>query len=155
MRRACRVARPASVGSASPSGWAAVSRNSRSRYRPAEPAEGGVVTAPAGATVRFGRTKGCRWRGRYWLLSRSKTSVLEDADRHLVAPLVERRSGLTAVQRIAVVDAAAWWLTDPAGGGTDLTWALLTAASTSEAVIHRAYLTLITPPAGPPATDAG
>ncbi len=47
------------------------------------------------------------------------------------------------VQRLALVDAAAWWLSEP--NGDELAYALL-AASCSEAVTtEHAYLVLITP----------
>ena len=61
-----------------------------------------------------------------------------------VAVLDEQESRLSAMQRVALIDAAAWWLTDPSGG-TDLARALLAAACTNEAAIQRAYLALITP----------
>jgi hypothetical protein len=65
-----------------------------------------------------------------------------------VAVLAERESRLSAVQRIAVVDAAAWWLSDPAGG-TDLARELLAAACAEEVTTQQAYLALITPPDDP------
>ena len=68
-----------------------------------------------------------------------------------VAVLAERESRLSAVQRLALVDAAAWWLTDPAGG-EDLARALLASACTEEVTTQRAYLALITP-AGEPDDD--
>ena len=48
-----------------------------------------------------------------------------------VAVLGERKAQLSAVQRLALVDAAAWWLSEP-NGGEELTYALL-AATCSEA----------------------
>jgi hypothetical protein len=60
-----------------------------------------------------------------------------------VAVLAEREGGLSAVQRLALVDAAAWWLSDEAGG-QELAYALLGAAC-SEVTTEHAYLALITP----------
>jgi hypothetical protein len=61
-----------------------------------------------------------------------------------VAVLGEREAQLSALQRVALVDAAAWWLSEP-NGGEELAYALL-AASCSEAVTtEHAYLALITP----------
>jgi hypothetical protein len=47
-------------------------------------------------------------RGDYTVPSRQRLAV--------VAVLAEREAWLSAVQRLALVDAAAWWLSDPAGG---------------------------------------
>jgi hypothetical protein len=56
-----------------------------------------------------------------------------------VAVLGEREPHLSAVQRLALVDAAAWWLSEP-NGGDELAYALL-AATCSEAVMtEHAYL---------------
>jgi hypothetical protein len=60
-----------------------------------------------------------------------------------VAVLGERETRLSAVQRLALVDAAAWWLSDPSGG-QELAYALL-AASCSEVTTEHVYLALITP----------
>jgi hypothetical protein len=61
-----------------------------------------------------------------------------------VAVLGEREAHLSAIQRLALADAAAWWLSEP-NGGEELAYALL-AASCSEAVTtEHAYLALITP----------
>ena len=61
-----------------------------------------------------------------------------------VAVLGEREAQLSAIQRLALVDAAAWWLSEP-NGGEELGYALL-AASCSEAVTtEHVYLALITP----------
>jgi hypothetical protein len=61
-----------------------------------------------------------------------------------VVVLGEREAQLSAIQRLALVDAAAWWLSEP-NGGEELAYALL-AASCSEAVTtEHAYLALITP----------
>ena len=62
-----------------------------------------------------------------------------------VAVLADRESGLSALQRIALIDAAASWLSDP-HGGDQLAHALLTAACTTEITAEHAYLALITPP---------
>ena len=65
-----------------------------------------------------------------------------------VAVLGERDAHLSAIQRLALVDAAAWWLSEP-NGGEELAYALL-AASCSEAVTtEHAYLALITPSGEP------
>ncbi len=60
-----------------------------------------------------------------------------------VAVLAERESRLSALQRLALVDAAASWLSD---GGDQLAHALLAAACTTEVTAEHAYLALITPP---------
>jgi hypothetical protein len=62
-----------------------------------------------------------------------------------VAVLAERESRLSAVQRIALVDAAASWLSEP-NGGEQLAYALLGAACTTEVTAEQVYLALITPP---------
>jgi hypothetical protein len=62
-----------------------------------------------------------------------------------VAVLGEREAHLSAVQRLALVDAAAWWLTEP-NGGEELAYALLAATSSAEVTTEHAYLALITPP---------
>jgi hypothetical protein len=62
-----------------------------------------------------------------------------------VAVLAERESRLSAVQRIALVDATASWLSEP-NGGEQLAYALLSAACTAEITTEQVYLTLITPP---------
>jgi hypothetical protein len=61
-----------------------------------------------------------------------------------VAVLAERETGLSAVQRLALVDAAAWWLTDPAGG-QELAHALIDGACTDRVTAEYVYLALITP----------
>jgi hypothetical protein len=61
-----------------------------------------------------------------------------------VAVLGERETHLTAVQRLAVVDAAAWWLSEPNGGG-ELAYALLAASCAAEVTTEHVYLALITP----------
>jgi hypothetical protein len=65
-----------------------------------------------------------------------------------VAVLAERESRLSALQRLALVDAAASWLSEP-NGGDQLAHALLGAACTTEVTAEHAYLALITPPDNP------
>ncbi len=65
-----------------------------------------------------------------------------------VAVLAERESRLSALQRLALVDAAASWLSEP-NGGEQLAHALLGAACTTEVTAEHAYLALITPPENP------
>jgi hypothetical protein len=61
-----------------------------------------------------------------------------------VAVLGEREAQLSAVQRLALVDAAAWWLSEP-NGGEELAYALLAATCSTEVSTEHVYLTLITP----------
>jgi hypothetical protein len=61
-----------------------------------------------------------------------------------VAVLGEREAQLSAVQRLALVDAAAWWLSEP-NGGEELAYALLTATCSTEVTTEHVYLALITP----------
>jgi len=65
-----------------------------------------------------------------------------------VAELGEREAQLSAVQRLAVVDAVAWWLSEP-NGGEQLAYALLAASCSAEITTEHVYLTLITPPDEP------
>jgi hypothetical protein len=65
-----------------------------------------------------------------------------------VAVLGEREAQLSAVQRLALVDAAAWWLSDP-NGGQELAYALLAASCSEEVTTEHVYLALITPPDEP------
>jgi hypothetical protein len=65
-----------------------------------------------------------------------------------VAVLAERESRLSALQRLALVDAAASWLSEP-NGGEQLAHALLGAACTTDVTAEHAYLALITPPENP------
>ncbi len=76
------------------------------------------------------------------------TRTVPSRQRLAAVAVLAEESRLSAVQRLALVDAAAWWLTDPAGG-EDLARALLASACTEEVTIQRAYLALITP-AGEP-----
>jgi hypothetical protein len=62
-----------------------------------------------------------------------------------VAVLGEREAQLSALQRLALVDAAAWWLSEP-NGGEELAYALLAATCSEAATTEQAYLDLITPP---------
>ena len=61
-----------------------------------------------------------------------------------VAILSEREAQLSAVQRLALVDAAAWWLSEP-NGGEELAYALLAATCSGAVTTEHAYLALITP----------
>jgi hypothetical protein len=65
-----------------------------------------------------------------------------------VAVLAERESRLSALQRLALVDAAASWLSEP-NGGEQLAHALLAAACTTDVTAEHAYLALITPAVEP------
>ena len=60
-----------------------------------------------------------------------------------VAVLAERESRLSALQRLALVDAAASWLSEP-NGGDQLAHALLAAACTTDVTAEHAYLALTT-----------
>ena len=68
--------------------------------------------------------------------------------------LTERESRLTALQRLALVDAASWWLSEQ-HGGQQLAHALLEAACTDGLAAEHAYLALITPAADPPGSTPG
>jgi hypothetical protein len=61
-----------------------------------------------------------------------------------VAVLGEREMHLSAVQRLALVDAAAWWLSEP-NGGEKFAYALLTATCAAEVTTEHVYLALMTP----------
>jgi hypothetical protein len=61
-----------------------------------------------------------------------------------VALLGEREAQLSAVQRLALVDAAAWWLSE-SNGGEELAYALLAATCSGAVTTEHAYLALITP----------
>ncbi|MGH4008667.1 MAG: hypothetical protein ACRDTH_11035 [Pseudonocardiaceae bacterium] len=65
-----------------------------------------------------------------------------------VAILSEREAQLSAVQRLALVDAAAWWLAEP-NGGPELAHALLAATCSEAVTTEHVYLALITPPNEP------
>jgi hypothetical protein len=65
-----------------------------------------------------------------------------------VALLGDREAHLSALQRLALVDAVAWWLSEP-NGGEELAYALLTVACSAEVTTEHAYLALITPSGEP------
>lgn len=60
-----------------------------------------------------------------------------------VAVLGEREAHFSAVQRLALVDAAAWWLSEP-NGGEEFAYALLAASCAAEVTTEHVYLALIT-----------
>jgi len=62
-----------------------------------------------------------------------------------VAVLGQREPQLSAAQRLALVDAAAWWLSEP-NGGEEFAYALLAATCAAEVTTEHVYLALITPP---------
>jgi hypothetical protein len=49
------------------------------------------------------------------------------------------------VESGALVDAAAWWLSEP-NGGEELAYALLAASCATEVATEHAYLAVVTPP---------
>jgi hypothetical protein len=61
-----------------------------------------------------------------------------------VAVLAEREARLSAVQRLALVDAAAWWLSEP-NGGEEFAYALLAVSCAAEVTAEHVYLALTTP----------
>ncbi|HKR51207.1 MAG TPA: hypothetical protein VJT72_16800 [Pseudonocardiaceae bacterium] len=61
-----------------------------------------------------------------------------------VAILGEREAQLSAIQRLALVDAATWWLSEP-NGGEELAYTLLAASCSGAVTTEHAYLALITP----------
>ena len=61
-----------------------------------------------------------------------------------VAILGEREAHLSAIQRLALIDAAAWWLSEP-NGGEEFAYALLGASCVAEITTEHVYLALITP----------
>lgn len=65
-----------------------------------------------------------------------------------VAVLAAKEQRLSALQRLAVVDAAAWWMAEERGG-EELAFALLDATCSASATTQHAYLALLTPPSGP------
>ena len=71
-----------------------------------------------------------------------------------VAVLNEHEAILSAVQRLALIDAAAWWLSDP-NGGEELAYALLAATCSTEVTTEHVYLALITPPDDSPRHSTG
>jgi hypothetical protein len=60
-----------------------------------------------------------------------------------VAILGEREAHLSAVQRLALIDAVAWWLSEP-NGGEEFAYALLAASCAAEITTEHVYLALIT-----------
>ncbi|MCA1822419.1 MAG: hypothetical protein LC644_11930 [Pseudonocardia sp.] len=62
-----------------------------------------------------------------------------------MAVLGEREARLSSVQRLALVDAAAWWLSE-SNGGEEFAYALLAASCATEITTEHVYLTLITLP---------
>jgi hypothetical protein len=60
-----------------------------------------------------------------------------------VEVLKDREQHLTAIQRLAVVDSAARWLSDEAGD--ELAWALLAAVCSDVSTTSHTYLTLLAP----------
>jgi hypothetical protein len=81
--------------------------------------------------------------------SRRGSRVISNRQRlAAVAVLGEREAHLSAVQRLALVDAAAWWLSEP-NGGEELAYALLAASCAAEITTEHVYLTLITPSSEP------
>jgi hypothetical protein len=65
-----------------------------------------------------------------------------------VAVLGEREAHLSAAQRLALVDAAAWWLSEP-NGGEEFAYALLAASCSTEVTTEHVYLALIASPDEP------
>jgi hypothetical protein len=65
-----------------------------------------------------------------------------------VAVLTECETRLSALQRLALVDAAASWLSEP-NGGEQLAHALLGAACMTDVTAEHAYIALITPSVNP------
>ncbi len=55
--------------------------------------------------------------------------------------LLHREARLSAVQRVAVVDAAAWWLGEEAGD--QLAWALLEAVCSASTTTGQVYVALL------------
>jgi hypothetical protein len=70
-------------------------------------------------------------RGSHTVLSRQRLDA--------VAVLAERETRLSSLQRLALVNAAASWLSEP-NGGDQLAHALLGAACTTEVTAEHAYL---------------
>ena len=75
--------------------------------------------------------------------------VISDRQRlAAVAVLSERETRLSAVQRLALIDAAAWWFSEP-NGGEELAYALLAATCSAEVTTEHVYLALIAPSGEP------
>jgi hypothetical protein len=79
---------------------------------------------------------------------RGTRTILSGQRLAAVAVLGERETRLPAVQRLVLVDAAAWWLADPSGG-QELAYVLLAATCSEEVTTEYVYLALITPPDEP------
>jgi hypothetical protein len=58
--------------------------------------------------------------------------------------LGELEARLSAVQRLALIDAVAWWFSEP-NGGEEFAYALLAASCAAEITTEHVYLALITP----------
>ena len=69
-----------------------------------------------------------------------------------VGVLAEREERLSAVQRFAVVDAAARWMDEDAGD--ELAYALLSAVCSTDAATSHAYLALLSPPPDLPGSSS-
>ena len=69
-----------------------------------------------------------------------------------VAVLGQREPHLSAAQCLALVDAAAWWLSEP-NGGEEFAYALLAASCTAEVITEHVYLALISPSDEPDDND--
>jgi hypothetical protein len=80
--------------------------------------------------------------------TRGTRTIPSDQRLAAVAMLAARESQLSAVQRLALVDACAWWLSD-AEGGPQLAHALLAATCTDAVTTQHVYLALTTPPDHP------
>jgi hypothetical protein len=104
----------------------------------ASAAAGEASDDPGGSRIRFAPAVG--------------RSVPSRARLAAVAVLAERESRLTTIQRLALVDAASWWLSEE-HGGQQLAHALLEAACTDGLAAEHAYLALITPPPTDPGGD--
>ncbi|MBV8993162.1 MAG: hypothetical protein JO287_05555 [Pseudonocardiales bacterium] len=61
-----------------------------------------------------------------------------------MAVLDQREPHLSAAQRLALVDSAAWWLSEP-NGREEFAYALLAASCVAEVTTEHLYLALITP----------
>lgn len=73
--------------------------------------------------------------------ARVSTTVTTGQRLAAVAVLQEREQGLSALQRVAVVDSAARWLAEDAG--EELAWALLQAACSDVTSTSHVYLALV------------
>jgi hypothetical protein len=110
------------------------------------------------STIRLGRTwTSWSYRGRWsWPLRRlvgmSRSRGLLAA--HVLSPTgnawppwqfwASVRRSYPRCKRLALVDAAAWWLSEP-NGGEEFAYALLAASCAAEVTAEHVYLALITP----------